>query len=561
LSQPLLYGFSATDVTRNFFFNTGTEAPFMAVLLPLVFLLACVCTLYRFHLNRLRWFSAAHNTLRAPDRDGFRHLFAVFKPASGELIPWLVHTLIFSGMVIFPGIELLFALQGYILFPLVMVKPFSGYVYLFLTMMQDVAVLMILAGVLAGLYRRFVVAPSRLDRAPVDALIPVLLLVLVISRTLTEALRIRLTGFPAFEKWAFFSYTAARFPLLPDGALAESVYYIFWSVLMLTLLVMIGAATMPPLSRYVNALYARLVNPRLTMSGTLACAAMQGPLDGTDALDARDLLDVDSCLLCGRCQDRCPATMSGSRLSPKEVLRGLRDAIEHDREPAGAVPEDALSDCLFCGACVQSCPADISIMSKLLRLRQNSVRTSDNGAADGNPFGLDSATRGVLLQELFPELVAVHGEHYDVLVFAGCAAAYNQDAAQGLGAIIRLALAAGKKTGLAVQQEMCCGEPLFFAGDMDSFRRIAGENHTRLMQYHADAVVTACPHCALTLDQLYRSNLPERDFSAWNIRHHSDMLLEMRREGLVLPAGYDGVITSHDSCRLGRYRAEYDGTR
>ena len=38
----------------------------------------------------------------------------------------------------------------------------------------------------------------------------------------------------------------------------------------------------------------------------------------------KQLLDLDACTRCGRCQDNCPAWLSGKPLSPKFVILDLQ---------------------------------------------------------------------------------------------------------------------------------------------------------------------------------------------------------------------------------------------
>ena len=41
----------------------------------------------------------------------------------------------------------------------------------------------------------------------------------------------------------------------------------------------------------------------------------------------KDLLDLDACTRCGRCQDNCPAYLSGKPLSPKKIVQDLKRAM------------------------------------------------------------------------------------------------------------------------------------------------------------------------------------------------------------------------------------------
>ena len=47
----------------------------------------------------------------------------------------------------------------------------------------------------------------------------------------------------------------------------------------------------------------------------------------------KQLLDLDACTRCGRCQDNCPAWLSGKPLSPKFVILDLQRHM-HATAPA-----------------------------------------------------------------------------------------------------------------------------------------------------------------------------------------------------------------------------------
>ncbi len=38
----------------------------------------------------------------------------------------------------------------------------------------------------------------------------------------------------------------------------------------------------------------------------------------------KQLLDLDACVRCGRCQDNCPAYLTGKPLSPKRLIQDLK---------------------------------------------------------------------------------------------------------------------------------------------------------------------------------------------------------------------------------------------
>ena len=81
---------------------------------------------------------------------------------------------------------------------------------------------------------------------------------------------------------------------------------------------------------------------------------------------SQQLLSFDACLRCGRCEEACPATISGMNYSPQTLMQILRGAmVDQPDHPNGNAEQgvDRRSDaeeyawaCTTCGACLEKCP-------------------------------------------------------------------------------------------------------------------------------------------------------------------------------------------------------------
>jgi ferredoxin len=117
--------------------------------------------------------------------------------------------------------------------------------------------------------------------------------------------------------------------------------------------------------------------------------------------------DFDACLECGRCQDVCPAYLSGSALNPKRVIVKLkRYMLDRDTRPlhGEVIHADELWACTTCMACVQECPARIDIVDTIIDLRRyltlsegtlpsTAPLSLQNIERAGNPWGLAPTER------------------------------------------------------------------------------------------------------------------------------------------------------------------------
>ena len=107
------------------------------------------------------------------------------------------------------------------------------------------------------------------------------------------------------------------------------------------------------------------------------------------AKDVRDftwknIMDAYTCTECGRCTSRCPANLTGKKLSPRKVVMDLRDRVEYlgkQIKKNGAdftdgkslfdqITTEELWACTTCNACTEECPVNIDPVSIILEMRR-----------------------------------------------------------------------------------------------------------------------------------------------------------------------------------------------
>ena len=128
----------------------------------------------------------------------------------------------------------------------------------------------------------------------------------------------------------------------------------------------------------------------------------------------QQLLSLDACMECGRCQDVCPAFATGKPLSPKTLVQDLKQLMEESlvRRSRPAAPRalhgetiaaETLWSCTACNACVNVCPVRIDQVTLILDLRRHLVAEGGLGGtaaaalrrmqSAANPWGLPAADR------------------------------------------------------------------------------------------------------------------------------------------------------------------------
>ncbi|MGB4811262.1 MAG: heterodisulfide reductase-related iron-sulfur binding cluster [Methylophilaceae bacterium] len=517
------------------------------------------------------------------------------------------HGLIFFGFILlFIGTSTI-TLEADILEPLFGVKFWYGNFYLVFSLILDIAGVAVIAGLIYMMYRRKWMHLPKLDYKRVDrqegdpdfdrseyrredwAFLWSFILICITGYVLEATRLVWLSGTPSVWDYRFWSPVGAflaqimqALGMSTDGASSfRPVLWWFHGVLALTFIACIPYTKIKHIFTAASSLMFKdpLAGKRLPRIPDEQKTA--GYKSITD-LTWKNLLHLDACTKCGRCQEACPANAVGAPLSPRDVILSLREfannALNSKEIPkeaeldihgkgVGQVFMETLWSCRTCLACVEICPVAVEHVPIIVQMRRNLVeagemepileKTLQTIHKTGNSFGESKRKRAAWAKDLPFEIKDARTEPVDVLWFVGDYASFDPRNQKVTRSFAKLMHQAGINFGLLFEAELNAGNDVRRVGEEGLYEHLATTNIGTLQACEFKSIVTTDPHSFNTI----RNEYP--DFGGkFEINHYTTLVKQLIENGKIkLSKKINKRVTFHDPCHLGRYNKGFDAPR
>ena len=308
------------------------------------------------------------------------------------------------------------------------------------------------------------------------------------------------------------------------------------------------------------------------------------------------------CTRCGLCRAVCPVfAVEGTE---SQVSRGkialMEGVVNGDLTLSEAFVQN-MGVCINCKACIQNCPSGVAFDDLILSTRAELAgaghlpflkrfifrqllkrgrlvppvarwvsffqRVILRGLKENSPYRLLLPLANVDSDRILPvfaktsylaeapEVAEVPGHRMRVGYFVGCSG--NLIYPQIPRSVVNLLTLNGVEVIIPPEQ-VCCGTPVFNAGDFETAKDLARQNLDVFNHLEVEAIITACGSCGLALRREYPVLLGVGEFDV-PVYDVSEFLIHVLNFDKTLARGdeirdYDREmkVTYHDPCHLNR---------
>jgi Fe-S oxidoreductase len=474
-------------------------------------------------------------------------------------VPGALHLIVFWGLLL-PLLVILLAQTCFTL---------PAFWASLLSLILDAAGTFFLVASLVFLVRRLMSGNSS---GPSGSIFPVLVLLLVlVSGFMAEGFRLSITGAEKIwvspAGWLFSLYLPSS-PLL----MQLMIRIHFYSLLLLV--------AVTPFTFFRHLIFAPLnvFYKRDGNAGEFRKMSSGGGSPGANHVNHftwKQLLDIEACVSCGRCEENCPAFISGKPLSPRKIVRQIFDLAHSSDKDAlidTCITDEEIWSCTTCMACVEACPVFVAPLDKIVDIRRHltlgkgtlpseAVSMIRNLEIYGDVNGKGPSFRADWALNRGVKVTGPDERDVEIVIWTGCSGSFHPRYQEVSRSLVNILKKTGVKFRILGKNELCCGDPARRLGEEELFLSLARRNLKTFREHNVHRIITLCPHCFNTLRNEY-PKIDQDDYHEFEIVHAAQYIMELIGKKLITPEfPFSKSLTIHDPCYLGRANNIYEPLR
>jgi len=258
--------------------------------------------------------------------------------------------------------------------------------------------------------------------------------------------------------------------------------------------------------------------------------------------DKKEAEKIARCAMCAdMCKYSCPTYLATGRetLSPQKMSRLIvydgKGLLEDEKDFLDLMFQSAM-----CGSCSKHCIYDDYDLRKFIHKARVKAFASGVIPKDvkkrlgtfrkfGNPNG---------------ERKLINKGAGDTGYFIACSSYKDEDLLKATDKMFSKSVPGVRRFGGG---DICCGAPLYYAGDMEGFRQASLKMKTEIEKRRLRRVVIDCPTCVKTMTETYREIGVELGVE---IMHTVQFIESLLKQGKLGFKKGNRTVTFHDPCIL-----------
>jgi Fe-S oxidoreductase/nitrate reductase gamma subunit len=288
----------------------------------------------------------------------------------------------------------------------------------------------------------------------------------------------------------------------------------------------------------------------------------------------KQLLEIESCVSCGRCEESCPAFISGKPLSPRKIVRAIHEiAASGIKMPlALSISPDEIWSCTTCMACVEACPVYVVPLDKIVEMRRHITMGKGELPIEARPMiralelygdinGKGVSHRSNWAMNRGAKTIKPDERDVEIVIWTGCSGAFHPRYQEVSRALVTILQKAGINFRILGVHELCCGDPARRVGDEELFLNLANRNLKTFRDHNIKRIITLCPHCFNTLKNEY-PKIEADCIYKFEVIHAAQYVMRLIEKRIITPVyPLQRMVTLHDPCYLGRANEIYEPLR